>query len=78
MYCLLSSTFVMGLNFKIQFVMVVMIWRCLNLSDIAITAVKGVGYCCIINEIKKSESNHSLENSVLDDHFKTHFSETKF
>ena len=40
---------------------------CLNLSDIAVTTVKGVDYCWIIHDISKSEAIHLLENSVLDD-----------
>ena len=39
---------------------------CLNLSDIAITTVKGVNYHCIIQDINKSEAIRSFENSVLD------------
>ena len=40
---------------------------CLSCSDIAIITVKGVGYCCIIHDISKSEAIHLLQNSVLDD-----------
>ena len=29
---------------------------CLNISDIAITTVKNVDYCCIIHNISKSEA----------------------
>ena len=36
------------------------------ISDIAITTVKNVDYCCIIHKIKKSEAIDLLENSVLD------------
>ena len=55
----------MGSNIKILFVMVVMIR--VNISDIAIVAVKEVDYRCIIYDIIKSEVIHLLENSVLDD-----------
>ena len=41
---------------------------CLNISDIAIINVKGVDYCCIIQDINKSEAISLLKNhSVLDD-----------
>ena len=33
---------------------------CLNLSSISITNVKGVEYCCIIQDISKSEGIHLL------------------
>ena len=56
---------IMGSNIKILFVMVVMIR--VNISDIAIVAVKEVDYRCIIYDIIKSEVIHLLENSVLDD-----------
>ena len=38
---------------------------CINISGIAIIAVKGLNYCRIIHGISKSEAIHSLENSVL-------------
>ena len=40
---------------------------CINIIDIAIITVKGIDYCCIINNITKSDRINSLENSVLDD-----------
>ena len=40
---------------------------CLNISDIAIIAVKVVDYPCIIHDISKSEAIHLLNNSALDD-----------
>ena len=40
-----------------------------NISDIAIVAVKEVDYCFIIHDIKKSEPINLLENSLLDDHW---------
>ena len=36
----------------------------LNISDTVIITVKGVDYCCIIYEIRKSEGTHLLENFV--------------
>ena len=39
----------MGSNFKISFVMVVML--CVDLSSIAIITVKGADYYCIIHDI---------------------------
>ena len=39
---------------------------CINLSNIAITSVKGVLYHLIIYDISKSDVTHLLENSVLD------------
>ena len=41
---------------------------CLNISDIAIIAVKNVDYCCIMYNIGKSEAINLLKNSVLEDH----------
>ena len=38
----------------------------LNISDIAITIVKGVDYRCIIHKISKSDAIHLFKNSVLD------------
>ena len=40
---------------------------CLSIRDIAGITFKSVNYCCIIHGITKSEANHLLENSVLDD-----------
>ena len=40
---------------------------CFNISNIAIITVKGVDYCCIINNIRKFEAIYFLETSVLDD-----------
>ena len=58
----------MGLNFKIIFMMVVMISRCcLIVSDIVITTVKAVDYRCIIHDISKFEAIRFLENYILDD-----------
>ena len=37
---------------------------CLNISDAVIITEKGVDYCCIIYEIRKSEGTHLLENFV--------------
>ena len=37
-----------------------------NISDIAIITVKNVDYCCIINNIRKSEAINLLKNSVLE------------
>ena len=39
---------------------------CLNLSDIAISTVKRVDYCCIISHISKSDAIRLFENSMLD------------
>ena len=39
---------------------------CLNIIDIAIIIVEGVGYCSIIHDIIRSEAIRLLENSVLD------------
>ena len=41
---------------------------CLNLSEISVITAEGVGYGCIIHEIRKSEGIHLLENSGLDYH----------
>ena len=38
-----------------------------NISDIAITTVKSVGYRRINHDINKSEAIDKLENSVLED-----------
>ena len=40
----------------------------LNLDDIAITTVKGVGYSCIIHAMDKCEAIHLFGNFVLDDY----------
>ena len=40
---------------------------CLKISDTANVTVKGVDYCYIIHDIRKSETIHLLENSVLED-----------
>ena len=37
-----------------------------NVSDIAITAIKNVDYWCIIHNISKHEASKLLENSVLE------------
>ena len=39
----------------------------LNISDISITAIKGVDSCCIIHGISKAEATRLLENCELDD-----------
>ena len=57
---------IMDSNFKIMYVMAVMIW-CLNISDITIVTVKNVDYGCIIYNISKYEAISLLENSVLED-----------
>ena len=45
-----------------------MIWQCcFNSSNVVIIAVKGLGYCCIIDETK-SGAIHLFWNSVLNDH----------
>ena len=44
-----------------------------NISDIAIIAVKNVYYCCIINNISKSEAINFLENAVLEDFYAVMF-----
>ena len=38
-----------------------------NISDIAIIAVKSFDYCCIIRNISKSEAINLSKNSVLED-----------
>ena len=54
-----------GLNFKILYAMVAMIWRfCLNMSDTVTIIVKNVDYRCIIYDIKKSETINLLKNFV--------------
>ena len=40
---------------------------CLGLSDITIITVKSIDYCCIFNDIIKSDVIHFLQNSVFDD-----------
>ena len=40
---------------------------CVNISNIAIIAVKGVGYCCVIYDNSKSDTINLSENSVLND-----------
>ena len=64
---------IMGLNFKILFVMIVMIsLYCLNISDIAIITVKELIIIALFRIIvvllcvSKSEAIRLLENSVLD------------
>ena len=44
-----------------------LIMLCLNISDIAIITVKGVGYLSIIHDISKSKAITLLINSVLAD-----------
>ena len=38
---------------------------CLHLNDIGIITVKKVDYCCITDDISKSEAIHVLQTSVL-------------
>ena len=40
---------------------------CLDISNIAIIAVKAVDYCSIIHDISRSEAINLLKNSGLDD-----------
>ena len=40
----------------------------LNISNIAIMAVKRLDYLCVIHDIRKSETIHLLENYLLEDH----------
>ena len=58
MYGLSIGLLIIGLNFKILFAMVVMIWRCsvFIFSDIAIITVKSADYCCIIHGISKFDT----------------------
>lgn len=44
---------------------------CLNTIDIRIIAVEGIGYRCIIHDIRKFEGINLLENSVLVIHSST-------
>ena len=37
----------------------------INLNDIAILNIRGVGYRCIINEISKSDAINLLQNADL-------------
>ena len=53
---------IIGSNFKILYVMVAMICH-----DLTIITVKDVDYCCIINDISKSEAINLLKNFVLED-----------
>ena len=39
----------------------------LIVSDIAIITIKGVDYCCIIDDISKFEAIYLLKNSMLED-----------
>ena len=56
-----------GYKFQDLSVMIIMIMFCLNLSDIAIIAVKNVDCHCIIHNIRKYDAIHLLKNYVLDD-----------
>ena len=40
---------------------------CLQISDIAIITVKNVDYCCIIQNMSKSEAINLLEKVLLED-----------
>ena len=40
---------------------------CLNIRNISIITVNGVGYCCIIDNISQSDAVHLVVNSVFDD-----------
>ena len=55
----------MDSNFKIMFVMVVML--SINIRDITIIAVKNVDYHCTIHNISKSDTNNLLKNSLFED-----------
>ena len=58
-----------ALNFKILFVLIVMIsqcWAFILPVRIAVIPVKRVDYFRIIRDISESESIHLLENSLLD------------
>ena len=59
--------FTMGSNFKILFDCHDLVMLYLKVSNIAITTIKGVDYCCIILDITKSETIYLLENSVFED-----------
>ena len=39
-----------------------------NISNIANMTLKNVEYCCIINNIRKSEASNLLKNFVLESH----------
>ena len=55
---------IIGLNFKILFVLLVVIsW----FDIIDIITVKDIDYCCIIHDISKSEVIHLLEKFLLND-----------
>ena len=41
--------------------------QCLDISEFAITAVKGVNYCYSIHDITNSKAINLLKNYVLDD-----------
>ena len=55
---------IIGLNFKILFVLLVVISR---FDIIDIITVKDIDYCCIIHDISKSEVIHLLEKLLLND-----------
>ena len=38
---------------------------CLNIRNISIITVNGVGYCCIIDNISQSDAVHLVVNSVM-------------
>ena len=53
----------MGVNFKNQFVMVVidLLVMSPDINNIAIINVKGDGYCCIIYGVSKIDTIHLLQ-----------------
>ena len=51
-------TVVMGLDFKILFVMLTM--PCVSISDVAVIAVKGVYYHCHVHDLSRSKEIHLL------------------
>ena len=58
---------IMGLNSKILFAMVVMIWNFMSwYKQYLVITVKVVGYCCI-HDTSKSGTINFIENYVLDD-----------
>ena len=63
--------FMMGSNFKIPFVMFILVWWCcvliLAILLLSIITVKGADDRFVIHDIGKSEAIHLLEISVLED-----------
>ena len=60
--CTVCNSWCFNHGFKFQ------IFVCNGCSDISVIAAEGVGYRCIIHDIRKPEVIHLLENSVLDCH----------